>query len=144
MLRYLKDSVLVDITRDYKRGNLEVKRKDQIEEASKIKQLSTKVLKKLDMMTTEIEKHDRDLNEMAEKCAILDATVTPKYVLSDKYKKFHIALAWQDTPVKEWKCRCGWKYGHSTYQRRSKVPDDTKASEKCGTCFDESDDEDEI
>ena len=96
------------------------------------------------MTATEVEKHDRDLIELSEKCAILDATVTPKFVLSGKYKKYHIALMWQDKPIKDWKCRCGWRYGHSAFDRRSKVPDDIDAIEKCGTCFDEPDEEDEI
>ena len=66
----------------------------------------------------------------------LKDAVHPKYVISDKYQKWHVVPKFADVPVKQWKARCGWRYGCSKYGRRSRAPAVWGPDEKCPRCFD--------
>ena len=87
-------------------------------------------------MQKEVEKHDDDLEELNKKWKILDGKVTPRYIVSEKYQKWHICQQWQERPSKEWKTACGWRYGKSVFERKSIIPGDLKDEEYCTTCFD--------
>ena len=55
----------------------------------------------------------------------------PMYVISDKYKRWHLSLPWQNQEKKNMRCKCGWRYGLSIFQRRSAMPADLHMREKC-------------
>ena len=80
-------------------------------------------------------KHDDALDALNDKLKILDATITPKYIVSEKYHKWHIVQRWHDIPKADWKSYCGWRYGKSVFDRRSKLPENLPVDEYCATCF---------
>ena len=73
---------------------------------------------------------------MCSSLAQLKDAVHPKYIISDKYQKWHVVPQFTDVPTKLWKARCGWKYGCSKFERRTKIPAVWKPDEKCPRCFD--------
>ena len=87
-------------------------------------------------MESEVAKHDDDLELMNKKLAILDSAVSPKYIIGDKHKKWHITQRWQDVPVSGWRALCGWRYGESVFERRSALAEVMKDEDFCTTCFD--------
>ena len=65
------------------------------------------MLQQIQAMEQEVMKHDDDLELMNKKLAILDTMASPKYLISDKYNKWHITQQWQDTPAASWRALCG-------------------------------------
>ena len=106
--------------------------------------LNPKVLKQLDDMAKEVERQERDLAELSHKLEIVDAKISPPYIISFKYNKWQICLYWHDSPIEEWKTKCGWRYAASKYERRGVLPSTLLAEHRCGTCFGEDNDEDEL
>ena len=70
------------------------------------------------------------------KMASMDEVTSPKFVVSDKYKKWHICTQYHEVPLSDWRVLCGWRYGKSVFERRGRIPDDLPDVQKCGTCFD--------
>ena len=71
---------------------------------------------------------------------ILDSSALPKYVVSDKYRKWHVCLNYVDVPTKDMGTRCGWRYGSSIYERKAFTPETWKKDERCPRCFDLAED----
>ena len=136
VLRYAKDAPLKNITADYKRGVRKERMKALTDEAEGLKKFSIKAMEQLKILEVEVAKHDQDLEDMNAKLAIFDSKLTPKYVISDKYQKWHICQKWQDVPSKEWRTLCGWRYAKSVFERRTELADNLKDTECCTTCFD--------
>ena len=150
VLRYLKDAVLHDITQVYKQGSLALtdagaetkdKKKTNVQTP---RILNSKVLKQLDDMAKEVERQEQELADLSHKLEIVDTKVSPPYIISAKYKKWHICLYWHDSAAEEWKTKCGWRYAASKYERRGVLPTSLAAEHRCGTCFGEDTDEDEL
>ena len=74
--------------------------------------------------------------KLNQKLKIVDSVLTPKYIISEKYKKWHICQQYRDLPAKEWKAVCGWKYGRSVFERRTTLSENLTNEEFCTTCFD--------
>ena len=105
-----------------------------------------KLLNTVDKLTEEAAERDKEIQQLAAKLEIVDGKASPKYLVSAKYQKFHVCLAWQDCQPSEWRTKCGWKYGASKFQRRSALPSNLTNKEKClgrGACFDYEDEDDE-
>ena len=60
------------------------------DEAKKAKTFSDKTLSALNDLRTEVAKHDKELHDFNVKMTIMDEVTSPKLVVSDKYKKWHI------------------------------------------------------
>ena len=67
---------------------------------------------------------------------VVEAAAIPRYMISDKYHKLHVTLAYVDVPVKLMDTYCGWPYDRSVYGRRSETQTNLAKSEKCPRCFD--------
>ena len=106
--------------------------------------LDPKILKQLDAMAKDVERQERDLVELSRKLEIIDVKVSPPYIISHKYKQWQICLFWRDSPIEEWKTMCGWRYAGTKYERRGTLPSSLIADQRCGTCFGEDEDEDEL
>ena len=91
-------------------------------------------------MKSEAARYDEELAALGKRLEILDATAVPKYIVSDKYQKWHVCLAYTDLPIKDMKTRCGWRYGMSIYMRKSFTPVTWKKDERCPRCFDLAED----
>ena len=118
VLRYAKDAPLKNITAEYKRGLRQEKLKELGGTThTVVKNMSDAVTKILKQMEEEVVKHDDELEAMHKKLAILDSKVSPKYIISDQYKTWHITQKWQDVPAAGWRALCGWRYGKSVFER---------------------------
>ena len=106
--------------------------------------LNPNILKQLDTMAKDVERQERELLELNRKLEIIDVKVSPPYIISFKYKKWHMCLYWRDSPIEDWKTKCGWRYSGSKYERRGALPTSLTAEHRCGTCFGEDEDEDEL
>ena len=111
------------MTEEYKRGVREVKaRAIEDQTAVNTKTMITKILNQLAAMEKEVSEQHEDLTKTNARLRVMDGLVTPKYIISDKYKKWHVCQQWQDRAAKEWKTECGWRYGRSSFERRSVIP----------------------
>ena len=149
VLRYLKDTVLHDITEVYKKGSESVAKASGATDktmAKSTEKYPRKLLSLVDKLTEEGAQREQEIQELAKKLEIIDGKVTPKYIVSAKHQKYHISLSWHDVSPSEWRTKCGWKYGASKFERRGTLPKQLGNKEKClgrGACFDYDDDEDE-
>ena len=66
------------------------------DEAHGLKRICTKAMQQLKKLEEEVAKHDQDLEDMNAKLAIFDSKLTPKYIINDKYQKWHICQKWQE------------------------------------------------
>ena len=76
------------------------------------------------------------MDETKKHIEVVESAVHPIYVVSDKYQKWHISSPYADVQKKFWKCRCGWKYGRSIFDRMSSLPDNLDVTDKRKDCFD--------
>ena len=91
VLRYLKEASLATITAEYMRGARAFKgQAAEDDKVKKAKKFSEKTLTALNDLRTEVANHDKELQELNAKMAIMDEVTSPKFVISDKYKKWHI------------------------------------------------------
>ena len=94
----------------------------------------------MDSLKDDMSKQDAEIANVREKLGILSDLTTPKYIVSNKYGKWHISLQYHDLPAAEWRVRCGWRYGKSIVERRSVY----LQGDTCSSCFDvDGDDSDE-
>ena len=87
-------------------------------------------------MEVEVAAHDDELDKLNKRLKIVDDVLTPKYIISETYHKWHICQQCRDLPVKEWEAVCGWKYGRSVYERRTALAENMSNEDYCSTCFD--------
>ena len=73
-------------------------------------EMSAKIINQLKVLEDEVAKHDDELDALNAKLTILDSTVTPKYIVSEKYHTWYIVQRWRDLPKADWKAHCGWRY----------------------------------
>ena len=88
----------------------------------------------------QVAKQDEELARLGEQHAILESSTLPKFVVSDEYQKWHIALNYVDVPKL---LMSGWKYGRSVYERRANAPEKCKKDQRCTRCFDLPDNPDD-
>ena len=135
VIGYLKDVPLLNITKEYKAGG-RVKGLQYVTDRTKaLQRFSDRTMKQLEELRRTVTKQEEELEEMQTHLKIVEAAATPRYVVSDKYQKWHVTLAYVDVPAKLMKTYCGWAYGRSVYERRSEVPLGLPKSEKCPRCF---------
>ena len=139
ILGYLKDAPLVNATEEFKnKGKIRKMIADHSapdgNKAGK-KIFGDKVFKQLADMRKTVDEHEQDLDRLAQRMKLAEDCAVPRFVLSDKYQKYHVALTYMDVPPTEWKTWCGWSYGGSVFQRRTKVPEDIDPKRKCPRCF---------
>ena len=142
-LRYLKDSPLINITKEYRDGGQAIRVGASGEETLAIKKFGQATLKQLEELTVQVAKQDEELARLGEQHAILESSTLPKFVVSDEYQKWHIALNYVDVPKLLMKTRCGWKYGRSVYERRANAPEEWKKDQRRTRCFDLPDNPDD-
>ena len=88
----------------------------------------------------EATKHRDMILDLGRKVQELEDVNEPRYIVSDKYKKWHSVAPWKDVDRREWLATCGWKYGaraSTKFVRKSKLPDDLAAEFACKDCFPE-------
>ena len=100
-----------------------------------LKKCGTKVIQQLNAVKAEAARHDEELAALGKRLEILDSSTLPKYIVSDKYRKWHVCLNYVDVPIKDMETRCGWRYGSSIYDRKSFIPETWKKDERCPRCF---------
>ena len=139
VLRYLKGASLTTITAEYKRGARGFRAQAEDDQNHELNVISIKAMKQIEDLKRDMLSQDARLEDLKTKLALLDDLTTPKYIVSEKYKKWHVCLQFHDLPVAEWRVRCGWRYGNSVFERRmALVP-----GARCSTCFeDDGDDSD--
>ena len=69
-----------------------------------------------------VEQQAVELADMCSSLAQLKDAVHFKFVICDKYQKWHVAPRFTGVAILEWKARCGWRDGRSKLERRSKAP----------------------
>ena len=144
VMGYLKDVPLLNVTQEFKHGAASSSSMCLVEKVSKdTKKFSGKVLKQIEALVMKIEAQEKEMDELVKKFAITDALLSPPFIISDKYQKWHEVLAYSDLPKKSWKTHCGWAYGFSVFERRSKMPDDIDPKHKCPRCFRNTDEHSE-
>ena len=75
-----------------------------------------------------MKQHEDDLDRLLKQVKVVGSISSPLYVVSDKYKKWHITFPFHDSPKKGWRVRCGWRYGCSVFERRTTLPQDVDIS----------------
>ena len=146
VLIYVKDAPLINITTEYKKGSkVMITAGEDKEKKKKLTgQFHDKIMKQLTDLQAEVKQHEDDLDRLLKQVKVVESISSPLYVVSDKYKKWHITFPFHDSPKKVWRVRCGWRYGCSVFERRTTVPQDlNRALYICGTCFNETDDAEE-
>ena len=140
VLIYVKDAPLINITTEYKKGSkVMITAGDEKEKKKLTGQFNSKIMKQLTDLQAEVKQHEEELDKLLKQVKVVESISSPLYVVSDKYKKWHITFPFHDSPKKEWRVRCGWRYGCSIFERRSTVPLDLdRAVYICGTCFNEN------
>ena len=136
VLRYIKDAPLITITGEFKRGVRALKIKAIEDKHQEFKGFSKKALADLQALRSTVEHHEQELAGMGATLSKLKSAVHPIYVISDKYRKWHVVPKFAGVAVSLWKARCGWRYGASKFERRSKPPAEWGPDERCPRCFD--------
>ena len=136
VLKYIKDAPLITITGEFKRGVRALKIKAIEDKHHEFKGFSKKALADLQALRASVEHHERELANVCSNISKLKYAVHPIYVISDKYRKWHVVPKFAGVAVGLWKARCGWRYGASKFERRSKPPAVWGADERCPRCFD--------
>ena len=108
---------------------------DVTDRTKALQRFSDKTMKQLEDLRRTATKQEEELEAMQTQLKIVEAAAIPRYIVSDKYPKWHVTLAHVDVPVKLMKTHSGWAYGRSIYERRSDVPLGLPKSEKCPRCF---------
>ena len=141
VLRYLKDAPLTNITSEYVKGKVA---SSSAQEVSKtVKGFSDKTLNQLVALKAKADKQHAEIVELTSKITVLESITDPRYIVSDKYKKWHITLPWIDVEPSDLKTYCTWSYGFSVYQRKAKLPRFLPESSRCIRCFDLAEDGDD-
>ena len=83
--------------------------------------VATKVMKRLKELEVEVKRHDRELEDVSKKIAIIESSNNPTYLFSDKCLTSHILTPHVYELVKTWRCWRGWKYVSSKYERQAKI-----------------------
>ena len=129
VLIYVKDAPLINITSEYRKGSNVIVAASGEEEKKQITgQFHAKIMKQLMDLQAEVKQHDEELDQLLKQVKAVESIASPMYVVSDKSKKRHITFPFHDAPKKEWRVRCGWRYGGSIFERRSTVPEDLDRS----------------
>ena len=144
VLTYLKNAPLDLITSQYIAGSAapsgQASSSKGVDTVA-LKKFGNKVIQDLNAMKAEAARHDEELTTLGKRLEILDAMAVPKYIVSDKYQKWHVCLVYTGLPIKEMKTRCGWRYGMSIFVRKSFTPDRPWLKyERCPRCFDLAED----
>ena len=94
-------------------------------------------MKELELEAT---KHHDMILGLSRKVQELEDVSEPRYIVSDKYQKWHSVAPWKDVDRREWLAKCGWKYGarvSTKFARKSRLPDDLAVEFTCKDCFPE-------
>ena len=94
-----------------------------------------KVMKQLETLEKSVKEQGMDLEALTGRLNITEDDAVPRFVVSDKYQKYHLALKYVDVSKSEWKTHCGWAYAYSVFEKGSKIPDDLSDKHKCPNCF---------
>ena len=143
ILRYVRDAPLSGLTDEYKKGkstsissSSSHSAPPAIEDDRKSgNKFAVKAMNQLKEMAEEVKKVQAELDDAKKHIEVVESAVHPIYVVSDKYQKWHITFPYADVQKKSWKCRCGWKYGKSVFDRMVNLPDDLSVTDKCKDCF---------
>ena len=136
ILGYLKDAPLANATSEYKTlGQVSKLIAVHDGKANGKKLFGGKVMKQLEALEEKVKEQEADLEALTGRLKITEDAAVPRFVVSDKYQKYHLALSYVDVSKSEWKTHCGWAYGYSVFERRSKIPDDLMDKHKCPNCF---------
>ena len=101
-----------------------------------IKKFGQATMKQLEELTEQVVKQDEELARLGEQHGILESSTLPKFIVSDEYQKWRVALCYVDVPKQLMKTRCGWKYGRSVFDRRANAPEKWKKDQRRTRCFD--------
>ena len=134
--RYLRDTPLTNLTKDYVRGRSHQKHSDVLHDAAKVKQLSTAAFDRMKAIEKRIQAQESQLAELVRR---LDDEPEQDsalgFVISDKYNKWHRTLPWQPDDRSSWRTPCGWSYGASIFDRAFELPGDLDRAHMCPRCF---------
>ena len=103
--------------------------------AKEKKLIGGKVMKQLETLEKTVKDQEVELEALTGRLNITEDVAAPRFVVSDKYKKFHLALKYVDVTKSDWKTHCGWAYGYSVFERRSKIPYDLSDKQKSPNRF---------
>ena len=140
ILRYAKDAHLLTVTGEFRRGLMRKKIDADIEEKLLSNKFSDATLDRLKELEQEAVKHHNMLLDLNRKVQEMEDVGMPRYIVSDKYQKWHAVAPWKDVEPRDWLAKCGWKYGaraSTKFVRRSKLPDELAVGFICKDCFPE-------
>ena len=113
-------------------------------DTSALKLFGNKVIQQLNTLRAEALRHEEELTMLGKKHDILESSTLPKYIISDRYQKWHVRLVYVDVAIGNMKTRCGWRCGASIFERRAFAPIKWKPDERCPRCFDLAEDRKDI
>ena len=138
VLRYAKDAPLAGITGEFKRGLIKKKLDDKLEAELQASRIGDAALAKLKELEIESDRQQEEIQKVCRKIQEIEDEKHPRYIISDKYRKWHVVEKWEGIDRLDWKTKCGWRYGQfssTVFERRSRLPDDLSKEEKCPRCL---------
>ena len=140
ILRYAKYAHLMTTTGEFRRGLVRKKIDTEVEEKLLSNRFSDATLDRPKELELEATKNHNMLLDLNRKVQELEDVSVPRYIVSDKYQKWHTVAPWKDVERCDWLAKCGWKYGaraSTKFVRKSKLPDDLDVGFICKDCFPE-------
>ena len=118
ILTYVKDAPLITITHEYRKGAMVAVAAGEDEAGRKFKD---KVTADLRTLQKEVKRQENEIEMLAKDVYATTITEYPKFIISDKYQKWHIIHDYRQQCRADWKTSCGWAYGHSIFERKAKI-----------------------
>ena len=140
ILRYAKDAHLMTVTGEFRRGLMRKKIDADIEERLMNDKFSDATLGRVKELELEATKQHNMILDLNRKVQEIEDMSVQRYIVSDKYQKWHTVAPWKDVERREWLAKCGWKYGaraSTKFVRKSRLPDDLAVEFACKDCFPE-------
>ena len=118
-----------------KAGSRKIQEQGKDESTSKLKRLSDKALATLKTLEAEVKKHEDETETLAKNLKVVSTLASPAYIYGSK-GKFHTGPFGKGVHKGSWRCKCGWPYARSSFERWPSIPEGTPVKQKCFTCFD--------
>ena len=138
VLRYAKDAPLAGITGEFKRGLIRKKLDEKLESELQAARIGDTALAKLKVLETETARQHEELQKVCRKIQEIEDVKYPRYIISEKYRKWHVVESWEGIERQDWKTKCGWRYGKflsTVFERQARLPDNLTKDEKCPRCL---------